>query len=63
MSAGNAIVDGIAASNFIVQEDRGLVLDAASSERIKYLVRMCFVVTLTEALDLPAADAVVPSRV
>ena len=37
--AGNAIVDGIAASNFIVQEDQGLVLDAMTSERIKYSVR------------------------
>ena len=27
-------MDGIAASNFIVQEDRGLVMDAATSERI-----------------------------
>ena len=38
--AGNAVVDGIAASNFIVQEDQGLVLDAATSERVKYLVRV-----------------------
>ena len=33
------MVDGIAASNFIVQQDGGLTLDAAASERIKYHVR------------------------
>ncbi len=32
-------MDGIAASNFIVQEDHGLALDAVTSERVKYLVR------------------------
>ena len=32
-------MDGIAASNFVVQEDEGLTLDAVTSERIKYLVR------------------------
>ena len=33
------MVDGVAASNFIVQEDQGLTLDAAASERIKHHVR------------------------
>ena len=32
-------MDGIAASNFIVQEDEGLALDAVTTERIKYMVR------------------------
>jgi hypothetical protein len=33
-------VDGIVASNFIVQEDAGLALDAVASEHIKYSVRI-----------------------
>ena len=37
--AGNAIVDGIAASNYVVKEDHGLVLDAMASERFKSMVR------------------------
>ena len=40
MPAGNAIVDGIAASNFVVQEDHGVFLDPAESEHIKYKVRV-----------------------
>jgi len=35
-AAGNAIVDGVAASNFIVQEHSRLVLDASMSERVKF---------------------------
>ena len=43
-AAGNAIVDGIAASNYVLQEDYGLRLDAVASERFKKLVRVsrCF---------------------
>ncbi len=37
--AGNAIVDGIAASNYVIQEDHGFILDAAESERFKSVVR------------------------
>ena len=33
-------MDGIFASNYVVQEDHGLVLDAAASERFKSLVRL-----------------------
>ena len=39
MAAGNVIVDGVAASNFIAEENGLLSLDAAAAERIKFLVR------------------------
>ena len=37
--AGNVVVDGIAASNHILQEHGGLFLDAAATERFKDQVR------------------------
>ena len=57
--AGNAIVDGIVASNFVTQEDYGLTLDAAASERLKYQVRpqlSCLCPTRM-ALSRPNCDA------
>ena len=39
-AAGNAIVDGIAASNHVVNLEPGLVMDdAVAWERLKYMVR------------------------
>ena len=35
-ATGSAVVDGVAASNFVVQAHSGLVLDAATSELVKF---------------------------
>ena len=39
MSAGNAIVDGIAASAYTTLEEYGVVLDAMASQRFEHSVR------------------------
>ncbi len=38
-AAGNAVVDGVAASNFVVQDNGRLILDALVSERVKWQAR------------------------
>jgi len=40
VSAGSAIVDGIAASAYTTLEEYGLVLDAVASQRFKHAVRV-----------------------
>jgi len=65
-------VDGIAATNFVVQEDHGLVMDAAASERFMSLVMLPFTelesslqaLTATDCLasvEIPPAKAVLIS--